>query len=86
MSDSLDDVLMDLLSVQFTDNTSREAEQAREETCKLVKRAHAAGAAEERARIVAVIGEYRKEHRRNWNGGDTLVLLALDDLLKAVRQ
>lgn len=44
------------------------------------------GISQERARIVAMIENYRAAHRRDWDGGDPVAIAALSELLKLVRQ
>ena len=57
MSDipTLQDLVFEVADIQFVDNSEREAARARDEARELVKRAHAAGVAAERARWVAAI-------------------------------
>ena len=64
MSDipTLQDLVFEVADIQFVDNSEREAARARDEARELVKRAHAAGVAAERARwIAAVEGEQSRQ-------------------------
>lgn len=52
---NLQELLDELSSVQFIENSGAEAAIARREAADIVKQAHAAGVAAERARVVAVL-------------------------------